>query len=212
MGKRRQGDFSTVHFGEGHGQEEKRTGSEGRGIVLTLIWCPPAWCCGNLYLVADVQGWLCPFSGAHVPILLSEADWQAWSEPRPLLTLFEGRQRKLALLLEAVRRAGLEHALNPSGKPVEPPQRNSVCDLMRDILGYPCREVGFGEAWLARHADTVVKVARCIYDEDRFTDLPVLADALEEAGCTNSHILAHCRGPGPHVRGCWVVDLVLGKN
>ena len=42
--------------------------------------------------------------------------------------------------------------------------------------------------------------------------LPILADALEEAGCTDADMLAHCRGPGPHVRGCWVVDLVLGKE
>jgi hypothetical protein len=58
----------------------------------------------------------------------------------------------------------------------------------------------------------VVKLAQVIYDERRFTDLPILADALEEAGCTNSDVLDHCRGPGPHVRGCWVVDLLLDKS
>jgi hypothetical protein len=51
-----------------------------------------------------------------------------------------------------------------------------------------------------------------IYDDRRFQDLPILVDALEEAGCANVDILGHCRGPGPHARGCWVVDLILGKE
>jgi hypothetical protein len=55
-------------------------------------------------------------------------------------------------------------------------------------------------------------MARRIYDERAFHDLPILADALEEAGCTDAEILAHCRSSGEHVRGCWVVDLVLGKT
>ena len=42
--------------------------------------------------------------------------------------------------------------------------------------------------------------------------MPILADALQDAGCDNDDILTHCRGEGPHVRGCWVVDLVLGKE
>jgi hypothetical protein len=55
-------------------------------------------------------------------------------------------------------------------------------------------------------------LAQVIYDERRFADLPILADALEEAGCTNTDILDHCRLPGEHVRGCWVVDLILRKE
>jgi hypothetical protein len=55
-------------------------------------------------------------------------------------------------------------------------------------------------------------MAEVIYADSAFDRLPVLADALEEAGCTISDILDHCRGPGPHVRGCWVVDLLLGKE
>ena len=56
------------------------------------------------------------------------------------------------------------------------------------------------------------KLAQGIYDDRAFDRLPVLADALEEAGCTNAEILAHCREPGPHVRGCWALDLLLGKE
>jgi hypothetical protein len=59
---------------------------------------------------------------------------------------------------------------------------------------------------------TVVAIARTIYEERTFESLPILADALEEAGCTNTDILAHCRQPGEHVRGCWVDDLLLGKK
>jgi hypothetical protein len=59
---------------------------------------------------------------------------------------------------------------------------------------------------------SLVKPARCIYSERRFADLPGLADALEEAGCTNEDVLAHCRQPGEHARGCWVLDLMLRKT
>jgi hypothetical protein len=55
-------------------------------------------------------------------------------------------------------------------------------------------------------------LAQGIYEERAFDDLPVLADALEEAGCDQPDLLAHLRGPGPHVRGCWAVDLLLGKG
>ena len=58
----------------------------------------------------------------------------------------------------------------------------------------------------------MVKLARTIYEERRFDLMPILGDALEDAGCGDALILAHCRGPGPHVRGCWVVDLLLGKD
>ena len=56
------------------------------------------------------------------------------------------------------------------------------------------------------------KLAEAIYEERAFDRLAVLADALEEAGCTNPDILGHLRGPGPHVRGCWVLDCLLGKS
>jgi hypothetical protein len=58
----------------------------------------------------------------------------------------------------------------------------------------------------------VARLARGIYDDRAFDRLPILADALEDAGCHDTAILDHCRQPGPHVRGCWVVDLLLGKE
>ena len=58
----------------------------------------------------------------------------------------------------------------------------------------------------------MVSLATGIYAEKAFDRMPILADALQEAGCDNIEILTHCRGNGPHVKGCWVVDLVLGKT
>ena len=85
-------------------------------------------------------------------------------------------------------------------------------DLLRDIFGNPFRPVAVDPAWLVWHDGIIGKLAQRIYDERAFADLPILADALEEAGCTNAELLAHCRHPGPHARGCWAVDLLLGKT
>ena len=95
---------------------------------------------------------------------------------------------------------------------IRPPtadQRRSQAALVRDIFGNPFRPVEFDPRW--RTAD-VIGLARPIYDDRAFDRLPLLADALMEAGCDNDEVIAHCRSAGPHVRGCWVVDLVLGKE
>jgi hypothetical protein len=84
--------------------------------------------------------------------------------------------------------------------------------LLHDIFGNPFRQVAAASSWLAWNDRTVTKLAQASYDERRFKSLPILADALEDAGCDNADILAHCRDPGPHVRGCWVVDLLLAKE
>jgi len=83
------------------------------------------------------------------------------------------------------------------------------CELLRDIFGNPFRPVAVDPEWLT---STVVALARGVYDDRAFDRLPILADALQDAGCEDADILAHCRGDGPHVRGCWVVDLMLGKT
>jgi hypothetical protein len=81
--------------------------------------------------------------------------------------------------------------------------------LLRDIFGNPFRPVTFSTSW---QTDTAVSLARQMYDSRDFSAMPILADALQDAGCDNDDILNHCRGAGSHVRGCWVVDLVLGKE
>ena len=81
--------------------------------------------------------------------------------------------------------------------------------VLRDIFRNPFRPVTLDPAWLTPKVKTL---AQAIYDDRAFERMPELADALAEAGSSNPDILSHCRGPGPHVRGCWVVDLVLGKE
>jgi hypothetical protein len=83
------------------------------------------------------------------------------------------------------------------------------CRLLRDVFGNPFRSVHINPSWLP---PSLVALAEAIYTDRAFDRLPILADALEDAGCTDAAILEHCRGPGPHVRGCWVVDLILGKS
>jgi hypothetical protein len=85
------------------------------------------------------------------------------------------------------------------------------CAVLRDLFN-PFHDTAPDPAWLGWDGGTVVKLAQAIYEERRFGDLPVLGDALEDAGCTDAAILGHCRGPGPHVRGCWVLDLLLGRE
>jgi hypothetical protein len=84
--------------------------------------------------------------------------------------------------------------------------------LLADLLGDPNRPVAIEPSWLAWDEGTVAKMARAIYEEHRFGDLPILADALEEAGCRDGRILDHCRRRGEHARGCWLIDLLLGKE
>src|SRR5262249_28872382 len=84
--------------------------------------------------------------------------------------------------------------------------------VLREIVGNPFCIPTVDPDWPTWSGGAVRKLAQAIYDGRSFEELPILADALEEAGCTDPDILSHLRGPGPHVRGCWVVDLVLGKE
>jgi hypothetical protein len=87
--------------------------------------------------------------------------------------------------------------------------RKYSCQLVKDIFGNPFRPVAFEPAW---RTSNTIGLAERMYDSRDFATMPILADALEDAGCDHPDVLAHCRGGGPHVRGCWVVDLVLGKS
>jgi hypothetical protein len=81
--------------------------------------------------------------------------------------------------------------------------------LLRDIFGNPFRPVAFEPEW---RSDTAVSLAKHIYEARDFAQMPILADALQDAGCDNTDILSHCRDPQQtHVRGCWVVDMILGN-
>jgi hypothetical protein len=93
---------------------------------------------------------------------------------------------------------------------LESKERVASCTILRDMVGYPFRgPVTFHPHWLT---STVQQLAGLIYKERQFDKMPLLGDALEEAGCDNAEVLQHCRGGGEHDRGCWVVDQVLGKE
>jgi hypothetical protein len=81
--------------------------------------------------------------------------------------------------------------------------------LLRDIFNNPFRPIGVNPACVTQ---AVLELTRTIYHDRAFDRLRILAHALEEAGCDNADILSHCRGPGEHVRGCWVVDLLTGRE
>ncbi len=87
-------------------------------------------------------------------------------------------------------------------------EQAAQADLIRDIFGNPFRPATADPRWLTISA---VALAQHMYQSRDFSPMPALADALQDAGCDSEDILSHCRGPGPHVRGCWVVDLLLGK-
>jgi hypothetical protein len=89
-------------------------------------------------------------------------------------------------------------------------EKRAQCQLLRDIFGNPFRPVTFSQEW---RTDTALSLARQMYESRDFGAMPILADALQDAGCDNEDILNHCRDTdATHVRGCWVVDLVLGKS
>jgi hypothetical protein len=98
-------------------------------------------------------------------------------------------------------------------------EASAQCALLRDIAGNPFRPVTVAPAWLSWNGAVVRRLARDAYDSHQqpaghldAARLAVLADALEEAGCADAELLGHLRGPGPHVRGCRVVDLLLGRS
>jgi hypothetical protein len=89
------------------------------------------------------------------------------------------------------------------------PTSAELVALFYEIFGNPFRPVNVDPAWLTTD---VRLLAEGIYAEKAFERMPILADALQEAGCDSDDLLNHLRGGGPHVRGCWALDLVLGKE
>jgi hypothetical protein len=106
----------------------------------------------------------------------------------------------VTLVKEAVRTAGS----TPDAQVIR-----TLYVLYRDLTGRPTTAGHFAAGW--RTADAVI-IARRAYETRDFSGLPILADALEDAGCDDADVLAHCRSEGSHARGCWAVDLVLAKD
>jgi hypothetical protein len=106
-------------------------------------------------------------------------------------------------------RNAITAAIYPTWVFTDHPDRKRHVSLLADLFGNPFRTLVVDPSWQTQPA---IHIAEGIYTDRAFDRLPILADALEEAGCTDADILAHCRSDGPHVRGCWVVDLILGKK
>jgi len=107
-------------------------------------------------------------------------------------------EARRALLLAGAKKNGAE--------------ARAQAELLRHVLGNPMRPAVLSPSWLVWNGGTVLKMAHTIYNEHTFDTMPSLGDALAKAGCTDTAILDHCREPGDHLRGCWVLDLLLCKG
>ncbi|WP_439631302.1 hypothetical protein [Gemmata sp.] len=133
----------------------------------------------------------------------THAAWAAWVTAHEVLAATDA----LPAFLSACSLASRRPAAGLGGRA----QFKSMCaDIFRDIFGNPFRPVTFDPAW---RTSTAVAIARGMYESRNFDAMPILADALQDAGCEDEAVLTHCREASlAHVRGCWVADLVLGKS
>jgi hypothetical protein len=195
-----------------------RADSRGRkSLLLAAACCARVW----TYLPENCRDWVRlvedAAEGRADPARLND-HWEGVEEALSLLSFDEYPNHadgRFAALIEVlcVYWELLDALSDPNPKASSyVRERRAYAALVRDIYGNPFRPARVDPAWLAWNEGTVPKIARAIYDERAFERLPILADALEDAGCDEAHILNHCRGPGVHVRGCWVVDLLLGKE
>ena len=116
--------------------------------------------------------------------------------------------------------------MNSMVRAAEGQERPRYAHFLRDIFGNPFKRKFWAEsweqkanghvivdpAWVRWQDGTVATIAQAIDEGGKFEEMPILADALDDAGCDNEDLLRHCRAEGPHVRGCWALDLLLGKE
>ncbi len=149
-------------------------------------------------------------------------------DPLDWVTRFGGRDVERTVAMSAVTKFGWEAAEGASRPSRPQPGRAlfavrvcldigglagspapSLGAILRDVTGNPFCPAALDPAWRTTEA---VALAKAIYAERAFDRLPILADALEDAGCDREELLRHCRGDGPHVRGCWAVDMVIDRG
>jgi hypothetical protein len=136
-----------------------------------------------------------------------------WSEIEPVAGVSADKVLRTVQAAAAVSR-GSRNDVRESFRCIQEvdEDRKGQANLFRDLAGNPFRTTSADPSWLAWNSGLVVKFAQAIYAERSFQDLPILADALEEAGCGDAVLLEHCRSQGSHAKGCWVVDLLLQKE
>jgi hypothetical protein len=160
------------------------------------------------------------YPGESRPLLLGYLSQFAHRSPRLFLhNIFLGEFSCLGQLIRLVSGTIAADAFPAPGDGGTMDQWNATCrsvertiaNLLRDVAGpRPFRPVSLFSAW---RTDTALSLARQMYESRDFSTMPILADALQDAGCDSPDVLDHCRDPnGTHVRGCWVVDLILGRD
>ncbi len=159
------------------------------------------------------DAWHGPFARWHEASAASAADWACWldepGEPAEIAWC-AGEASEIAARGVADEKVYIGSPYVTFAEGPDRQEQAHHADLVRDIFGpFVFRPVALDPAW---RTATVVGLARGIYADRRFEDLAVFADALEEAGCDNTEILNHCRQSSIHVKGCWVLDLCLGKG
>jgi hypothetical protein len=179
-----------------------------RKLRLFAVWC---WERDESRLSDPLRKFLATFRD-RLDGTVSDADWfEAYSaiESGASLTYYLLSPDPLAA---ARRSSGVTRPFgNIGGRPftVDDATR-PMCDVLRDLIGNPFRPVALDPAW---RTSTVLALAAGIHAEGAFDRLPILTDAVQDAGCDNEDMLTHCHNPhAVHVRGCWVVDLLLGKG
>jgi hypothetical protein len=143
---------------------------------------------------------------------LAATGWSGYAAEATVLASEAATLTTRSVAYDAARDAGRsagQNAFLTAYVTTEAAHRKSQAGLLREIFGNPFHPVTFDPVW---KTPEVILLARSLYEGRRFEDMPVLADALEEAGCSDAVVLEHCRGPGPHARGSVqpaVVEYVL---
>jgi hypothetical protein len=182
------------------GEEERRAAESSAGVLVRSLgeFVPP-----DVRITgAAARGvW-----AALMAIATRETFRSAHLRSRP-----EAPTRALRGAYDAARevRAALQVGCKTEPLRVEKGVAREQSQLLRCIFGNPFRSASFDPAL---RTPAVLALAGTAYEERRFEELPLLADALEEAGCADDDLLAHLRSGGAHARGCWALDLILGKS
>jgi hypothetical protein len=162
--------------------------------------------------LADGQASDTEVTGARDLAWVARAEVQdKWQAPYAAEAAIGDDPVRTAPLAAAAAAAALAGERNFSGKG-RAADRAVQIGLLRCIVGNPFRPPTIDPTWLRWNGGMVIGMAQAVYQERWFADLPILGDMLEDAGCDDLDILAHCRQGGEHARGCWVVDLILARG
>jgi hypothetical protein len=200
----RYADGAATHEELKHAEDEvervrinSRVGERANRAAHLVAGDSPAWAFAEAADAAYCEAWEAAVDAVMRRYEARDSGFDAWNDPMGAATEAAGRAASAA----------------------QQAARGAQAQLLRCITGNPFGLTAFDPGWLSWNGGTVPCLAQLAYEQRQLPSghleparLAVLADALEEAGCTGAGLLGHLRGPGPHVRGCWVVDAILGKS